>query len=92
MFVHVILVPMMKMAIVEIIDMAVMEKRGVPAIRTMLMSMVGVVFFGTCSHWLLLASALWPIGAPSSRSIASSFRSIGNRCGSSGFKGAYNPA
>ena len=65
MFVHVILVPMMKMAIVKIIDMAVMKKRGVPAIRAMLMSMVGVVFFGTCGgHWLLLASALWPIGAP----------------------------
>jgi hypothetical protein len=50
MFVHVILVPMMKMAIVKIIDMAVMKKRGVPAIRAMLMSMVGVVFFGTCGH------------------------------------------
>jgi hypothetical protein len=60
MFVHVILVPVMKMAIVKIIDMAVMEKRGVPAIRAMLMSMVGMVFFGTCSHWLVLASALWP--------------------------------
>ena len=57
MFVHVILVPMMKMAIVKIIDMAVMKKRGVPAIRAMLMSMVGVVFFGTCGHLLLLASA-----------------------------------
>jgi uncharacterized membrane protein YGL010W len=58
-FVHVILVPMMKMAIVKIIDVAVMEKRGVPAIRAMLMSMVGMVFFGTCRHWLVLASALW---------------------------------
>jgi hypothetical protein len=62
MFVHMILVPMMKMAIVKIIDMAVMKKRGVPAIRAMLMSMVGVVFFGTCGHWFLLASAQWPIG------------------------------
>src|ERR1700692_4364604 len=66
MFVHVIFVPMMKMAIVKIIDMAVMEKRGVPAIRAMLMSMVGMVFFGTCRHWLVLASALW---APSFWSI-----------------------
>jgi hypothetical protein len=60
MFVHMILMPVMKMAIVKIIDMAVMEKRGVPAIRAMLMSMVGVVLFGTRGHWLLLASALWP--------------------------------
>jgi hypothetical protein len=60
MFVHVILEPVMKMAIVKIIDMAVMENRGVPATRAMLMSMVGMVFFRACSHWLVLASALWP--------------------------------
>ena len=50
MFVHMILMPMMKMAIMKIIDMAVMEKRGVPATGAMLMSMVGVVFFRTCGH------------------------------------------
>jgi hypothetical protein len=50
MFVHMILMPMMKMAIMKIVDMAVMEKRGVPATRAMLMRMVGVVFFRTCGH------------------------------------------
>jgi hypothetical protein len=60
MFVHMILVPMMKMAIMKIIDMAIMEKRGVPATRAMLMSMVGVVFFRTCGHWCSLRTPCGP--------------------------------
>ena len=51
MFVHVILVHMMEMAVVKIIHMAVMANRGVPAIRAVLMSVVGMVFLGTCGHW-----------------------------------------
>ena len=51
MFVHVILVHMVEMAVVKIIHVAVMTNRGVPAIRAMLVSVVGVVFLGTCSHW-----------------------------------------
>jgi hypothetical protein len=51
MFVHVILVHMVKMAVVKIVNMAVMANRSVPAIRSMLMSVVGVVFLGTCGHW-----------------------------------------
>jgi hypothetical protein len=62
MFVHVILVHMMEMAIVKIIDMTVMENRGVLAIPAMLMSVVGVVFLGTCSHW---RCSLRVLGCPS---------------------------
>ena len=51
MFVHVILVHMMEMAVVKIIHMAVMANRGVPAFRAMVMSVVGVMFLGACSHW-----------------------------------------
>jgi hypothetical protein len=51
MFVHVILVHMVEMAVVKIIHVTVMTNRGVPAIRAMLVSVVGVVFLGTCSHW-----------------------------------------
>jgi len=50
MFVHVILVHMVEMAVVKIIHVTVMANRGVPAIRAMLMSVVGVVFLGTCGH------------------------------------------
>jgi hypothetical protein len=35
---------------VKIIHMSVMTNRGVPAIRAMLVSVVGVVFLGTCGH------------------------------------------
>lgn len=50
MLVHVILVHMVEMAIVEIIHMAFMPNRGVPAIRPMLMRVIGVMFFGTYGH------------------------------------------
>jgi hypothetical protein len=46
MFVHVILVHVVEMAVVKIIHMAVMANRGVPAFRTMLVSVVGMMFFG----------------------------------------------
>src|ERR1700720_1754339 len=49
-FVDVILVHVVEMAIVQIIDVAVMANRGVPAIRAMLMRMVGVVFLGASGH------------------------------------------
>jgi hypothetical protein len=50
MFVHVILVHMVEMAIMNIVHMAVMANRGVPAIRAMLMSVVGMVFLGASGH------------------------------------------
>jgi hypothetical protein len=50
MFVDVILVHMVEMAVVKIIQMAVMANRGVPAFRAMLMSVVGMVFLGACGH------------------------------------------
>ena len=46
MFVHVILVHMVEMAVVKIIHMAVMANRGVPACGAMLVSVVGMMFFG----------------------------------------------
>jgi hypothetical protein len=48
--IHVILVHVMEMAIMKVIHMAVMVNRSVPAIRAMLMSVVRVVFLGTCGH------------------------------------------
>jgi hypothetical protein len=50
MFVDVILVHVVEMAIVQIIDVAVMANRGVPAIRAMLMRVVGVVVLGASGH------------------------------------------
>lgn len=46
MFVHVIVVHMVEMAIVKIIHMAVMANRGVPAVRAMLMSVIGMMLLG----------------------------------------------
>ena len=50
MFVHVILVHMVKMTIVKIVHMAVMANRGVSAIGAMAMRMALMVFFGTSGH------------------------------------------
>jgi hypothetical protein len=50
MLVHVILVHMVEMAIVEIIHMAFMPNRGVPAIRAMLVRVAGVMFLCACGH------------------------------------------
>jgi hypothetical protein len=52
--IHVILVHMMEMAIVQIVHMIVMANRSVSAVRAMLVSVVGVVFLGTCGHWQFL--------------------------------------
>ena len=43
MFVDVILMHMVKMAVVKIVDMAIMANRGVSAVGTVLMGMVGVM-------------------------------------------------
>jgi hypothetical protein len=50
MFVHVILVHMVEMAIVKIVDVAVMANRGVPAFRAMPMRVVGMVFLSASGH------------------------------------------
>jgi hypothetical protein len=50
MFVHVILVHVVEVAIVQIVHMAVMTNRGVPAVRAMPMSVVGMVFLGASGH------------------------------------------
>jgi hypothetical protein len=51
MFVHVILVHMVEMAVVKIIHVAVMPNCRMPAIRAMLMRVVGVVLLRACGHW-----------------------------------------
>jgi hypothetical protein len=51
MLVHVILVHMVEMAVMKIIQMAVMANRSVPATRAVLMSVIGVVPLVTCGHW-----------------------------------------
>ena len=50
MFVDVILVRMVQMAVVKIIHMPVMPNCGVPAVRAMLMGMVGVVLLSASGH------------------------------------------
>jgi uncharacterized protein YjiS (DUF1127 family) len=54
MLVNVILVRMMEMTIVEIIDMAIMADRRVPAVRTMLVGMVGMMLLGAGGHSIFL--------------------------------------
>jgi hypothetical protein len=51
MLVHVIPMHVVEMAIMKIVNVALMANRRVPAIRAMLVRVVGVVFFGTCGHW-----------------------------------------
>jgi hypothetical protein len=62
--IHVILVHVMQMAVMKVILMSVMANRSVSAIWTVLVGVVGVVFLGTCRHWLLLASAWLPTDVP----------------------------
>ena len=51
MFIHVIPMHVVKMTIVQIIHMTIVANCGVSAVRAMLVSVVGVVFLGTCGHW-----------------------------------------
>ncbi len=69
MLVHVIIVHMVQMAIVKIIHMAFMPDRGVPAIRSVPMRVVGVVFLGTCGHVSISLRELGPDRCPPTRPI-----------------------
>ena len=51
--VDVVLVHVMEMAVVEIVDVAVMANRGVTAVRAMPMAVVGVVLLGASGHGFL---------------------------------------
>jgi hypothetical protein len=51
MFIHVISMHVVQMTIVQIIYMTIVANCGVSAVRAMLVSVVGVVFLGTCGHW-----------------------------------------
>ena len=54
MFVDVMLMHMVKVAVVKIVDMAIMAYRGMSAVRAVLMGMVGMMLFGTSGHDFLL--------------------------------------
>jgi hypothetical protein len=49
-FVHVILVHMVEMAIVKVVHMVVMANRSVPAVRAMLVGMIGMMLLGAGRH------------------------------------------
>jgi hypothetical protein len=51
MFIDVIPVHVVEMTIVQIVHMTLVANRSVSAVRAMLVSVVGVVFLGTCGHW-----------------------------------------
>jgi hypothetical protein len=50
MFIHVISMHVVQMTIVQIVYMPLVADRSVSAVRAMLVSVVGVVFLGTCGH------------------------------------------
>ena len=56
MFVDVILVHVVEMAIVQIVDVAVMANRGVPAFQAMPMSVIGMMLLGAGRHVYVLSS------------------------------------
>jgi hypothetical protein len=62
MFIHVILVHVVEMTIVQIVHMTVVANRSVSAVRAVLVSVIGVVFLGTCGHW---CRSLRTLGCPS---------------------------
>ena len=50
MFVHVILVHVVEMAVVRVVRMAVMANRSVPAVRAMLVGVIGMMLLGAGRH------------------------------------------
>jgi hypothetical protein len=50
MFADVILMHVVEVAVVKIIDMAIMAYRGMSTVRAVLMGMIGMMFFGTSVH------------------------------------------
>ena len=62
MFIHVIPVHVVEMTIVQIVHVTIVANRSVSAVRAMLVSVVGVVFLGTCGHW---CRSLRTLGCPS---------------------------
>jgi hypothetical protein len=67
--IHVILVHMMEMAIVQIVHMIVMANSSVSAVRAMLVSVVGVVFLGTCGHRNAPSDCWFPLDSLSTMEI-----------------------
>jgi hypothetical protein len=53
MFIHMVIVHVVEMAIMEIVDVAVMVDCCMPAVGTMLVSMVRMMFFGAGGHGVL---------------------------------------
>jgi hypothetical protein len=58
MFVDMVAVHMVQMAIMQIIDMAVMANRRMPTVRAMRMDMIGMVLLGAGGHRYLLLLVL----------------------------------
>jgi hypothetical protein len=56
MFVDVILVHVVEMAVVKVVHMAVMANPSVPAVRAMLVGVIGMMLLGTARHDCVLSS------------------------------------
>jgi hypothetical protein len=61
MFVHVILVHVVEVAVVKVVDMAVMANRSVPAVRAMLVGVIGMMLLGAARHDGVLSSSGTPV-------------------------------
>jgi|GEM_PF-3022408 hypothetical protein len=59
MFINMISVWMMKMAVVQVIDMSFMANRGMTTVRTMLMVMMLVMLLFTITHLLTPYPEMW---------------------------------
>jgi len=50
MFVHVVLMHVVEMAVVKVVHMAIMANRSVPAVRPMLVGVIGMMLLGAGRH------------------------------------------
>src|SRR5882757_4108773 len=50
MLVHVVLMHVVEMAVVKVVHMAIMANRSVPAVRAMLMGVIGMMLLGAGRH------------------------------------------
>jgi hypothetical protein len=64
MLVNMILMHVMKMAVVEVIDMALMADRRMSAVGTVPVAMAGMMLFVAGCHSAFLSSLCWRSGEP----------------------------
>jgi hypothetical protein len=68
MFVDVILMHMVEVAVVKIVDMAIMADRGMSTVWAVLMGMVGMMLFGTSGHdFSSMIQGTRPVSAPAEK-------------------------